>query len=131
MRPALATLLLVPLALVAAACGGAGDETTDTRLEDVPPLAPAGRVGEVVTLELEENPTTGYRWVPTTVPAALRYLGRDYVPDEPQVEGSGGTARFRFRALAAGATAVEFTSRGPDGPDDPPRRASVSVVIAP
>ena len=48
--------------------------------------------GNLVTVRLAENPTTGFPWNLTMTPG-LRIVKDEYIPDDPSVklEGSGGT----------------------------------------
>ncbi|MCI4363035.1 MAG: protease inhibitor I42 family protein [Thermoplasmata archaeon] len=59
------------------------------------------RAGEGFLLELDANPTTGYRWEAEFDPALLCLLSEEYVRgvDRP---GAGGVQRFRFQAVGQG-----------------------------
>ncbi|MCI4337787.1 MAG: protease inhibitor I42 family protein [Thermoplasmata archaeon] len=68
------------------------------------------RRGERVVLDLDSNPTTGYRWEAEFDPALLRLAEHRYVPgaDRP---GAGGRQHFEFEGLAVGAGALRFFYR--------------------
>jgi inhibitor of cysteine peptidase len=68
------------------------------------------RVGENLTVVLNENPTTGYRWhadIDTTTLQQTddRYLG----PTEPR--GAGGTRRLTFRVLHPDSVHLRLVKR--------------------
>lgn len=57
------------------------------------------KVGESFDIKLTENPTTGYIWALTRLPENFYLLSDRYVPDQPQLIGSGGTHFFTFVAV--------------------------------
>lgn len=58
------------------------------------------KVGQPVTLRLEENPTTGYRWSLSAEPAsAVEMLDSPYTPGGT-APGAGGMREFHLRTLA-------------------------------
>jgi predicted secreted protein len=88
--------------------------------------------GGLVTVKLAWSPGTGYDWTLTRNEAALlRQEGE--ATSEPAREpkpGAPGTRIFRFRALKAGSTALEFQSRRSFEKEAPPQDTfRVQVVI--
>ncbi|MSM40752.1 MAG: hypothetical protein GJT30_14140 [Geobacter sp.] len=88
-------------------------------------------VGEVVSITLGGNPTTGYAWELTEVDRAV--LAPDpepaYVADSA-LSGAGGKYTFRFSARAAGSTAVQLVYRRPWEKGLPPlERFDLQVVV--
>jgi inhibitor of cysteine peptidase len=67
------------------------------------------KTGEVVTLGLSENPTTGYRWSMTQLDANLLDLYGDSYQSESPYAGGAGTHTYEFRALASGTTEVALS----------------------
>ena len=59
--------------------------------------------GSVITVRLQENPTTGYQWNLTTTPG-LRVISDNYVPSDTtgKLVGSGGTRIWEISATAKG-----------------------------
>ena len=59
--------------------------------------------GSVITVRLQENPTTGYQWNLTTTPG-LRVISDNYVPSDTtgKLSGSGGTRVWEISATAKG-----------------------------
>ncbi len=107
---------LLPAVLMAAGCGaetvyGAGDTSI------------SAKAGETFTIELEENPTTGYQWSVTVSDETVVALDKDeYVPDDTtgDIAGSGGTRVLTFKAVKAGDATIDMVNErnwepGPDG----------------
>ena len=60
-------------------------------------------VGDRLTIELAENPTTGYRWrTPAPLGAALVLDSDEFVPASGSAIGGGGFRRFVFAVKSAG-----------------------------
>jgi inhibitor of cysteine peptidase len=65
-----------------------------------------------ITIELNENPTTGYRWTTSSIDEAfLMPAGDDFVPPDQKSPGAGGLRRFFFRAKSAGSTALTLINK--------------------
>ena len=70
------------------------------------------RSGERITIELKENPTTGYRWMITSIDEAfLVREGDAFVPPDQKTPGAGGLRRFFFRAKSAGSTVLTLINK--------------------
>jgi inhibitor of cysteine peptidase len=68
--------------------------------------------GAKITIELKENPTTGYRWMITGIDEAfLMPEGDAFVPPDQKGPGAGGLRRFFFRAKNAGSTVLTLISK--------------------
>ncbi|WP_051872394.1 protease inhibitor I42 family protein [Streptomyces sclerotialus] len=68
--------------------------------------------GERFSIELDDNPGTGFRWSiesPAPDPRVLKPAGSHYEAREPVVAGSGGTRYLEFQAVRAGR--AELTLR--------------------
>lgn len=61
-------------------------------------------------LELESNPTTGYRWEPEYDPDLLRLAAHRYEPGAER-PGAGGRQRFEFEGLKLGRGTLRFHYR--------------------
>ena len=70
-------------------------------------------VGRTFVIVLPENPTTGYTWFWQVSDDAQKRLleltNKEFVAKEPSMIGSGGTARFTFKAMHPGTTPVVLT----------------------
>ena len=65
-----------------------------------------------ITIQLNENPTTGYRWIISSIDQALLMPEGDvFVPPDQKIPGAGGLRRFFFRAKSAGSTALTLINK--------------------
>jgi len=68
--------------------------------------------GAKITIELKENPTTGYRWtIGGMDDALLAAEGDEFLPPGQKSPGAGGQRRFFFRAKAEGSTALSLVNK--------------------
>ena len=68
--------------------------------------------GAKITIELKENPTTGYRWTISSIDEVLlEPEGDEFLPPDQATPGAGGQHRFFFRAKGAGSTALTLISK--------------------
>lgn len=68
------------------------------------------RLGGLLEVDLEETPTTGYRWALTDT-GPLEPLGDDFELAEGAAIGGGGRRRFRFAATKLGNGRLELELR--------------------
>lgn len=88
-------------------------------------------VGDELEVDLEENPSTGYRWTISEVVDGLGLLGDDYDPAENFMVGTGGTRRFLFRAETEGRQEQHLAlSRAWLTDAEPLRTATLVVYVA-
>lgn len=68
----------------------------------------SGRVGDVLSVRLGENASTGYRWsLDKLSPSRLELI--EGAADYPKEQiGSGGEAIFRFRVIGPGASTLSL-----------------------
>ena len=65
-----------------------------------------------IAVELNENPTTGYRWMISSIDEAfLVPAGDDFVPPDQKSPGAGGLRSFFFHAKSAGSTALTLINK--------------------
>ena len=68
--------------------------------------------GAKITIELQENPTTGYRWTISSIDEVLlEREGDEFLPPDQATPGAGGQHRFFFRAKGASSTALILISK--------------------
>ena len=80
------------------------DEADDGSLKAI-------KIGDIVIVQLRGNPSGGYLWemADTLKEDVLEPLGEgEFIPDDPNVCGSSGVWKFRFRAVASGTTTLDF-----------------------
>ena len=72
-------------------------------------------LGDTFTLTLRGNPTTGYSWDATEIPAEITLTEKHYEQDktDPMMVGVGGTFHFRFKAVKKADANIHFEYRRP------------------
>ena len=88
----------------------------------------AARVGDQVSVALNENPSTGYRWQADVDEAALRPLD-DAFEAASGATGAGGTRRLTFEVLAAGATDLRLRKLRSWKPDEVVEEFAVTLDV--
>jgi inhibitor of cysteine peptidase len=106
---------LVVAATLFGACGG--DEPVAFTVQDSGKAVTVER-GELVTLRLDSNQTTGFRWnlVTEPDPSVLTLVSSGYEEPEDGLVGQGGTEVWRFEAEASGSTSFELAYFRPFDP---------------
>ena len=86
----------------------------------------------VVTVSLEENPTTGYAWQYAIADeAVVQNCGDTYASDAPAgVVGAGGVRALSFLGLKEGTTTVTFTYLRAWETNPPIRTVVVEITVA-
>jgi len=70
------------------------------------------RRGAKITIELNENPTTGYRWTISSIDEVFLVPEDDaFLPPDQKGPGAGGLRKFFFRAKGAGSTALTLINK--------------------
>ncbi len=68
--------------------------------------------GAKITIELEENPSTGYRWMISSIDKSfLVPEGDAFLTGDPMSPGAGGLRRFFFRAKSSGCTELNLINK--------------------
>jgi inhibitor of cysteine peptidase len=68
----------------------------------------AAAVGDRVRVQLDENPTTGYRWQPLAQSSVLDLVSDEFVPAGDGGIGAGGTRTLEYEAIAAGRGSLKL-----------------------
>ena len=69
----------------------------------------SANLGDSLTVELPENPTTGFRWAPTELDESIIARGTDeLILGSKTVVGVGGIRVFRFRVKGLGRARLQF-----------------------
>jgi inhibitor of cysteine peptidase len=86
--------------------------------------------GDVISVRLEEIPTTGYRWALVEVDNRILDLrSSDYVITPNVGIGGGGTRTFAFVAQSPGTTRVRFQLRQEWAPENPEKDFEMTVNV--
>jgi inhibitor of cysteine peptidase len=69
------------------------------------------KIGREFSVQLESNPTTGYKWEITEPidKKLLLFVKSEYTLQKPQLTGSGGIETWVFKALKRGHTTIKFS----------------------
>lgn len=88
--------------------------------------------GNTVTLMLDGNPTTGYRWTASYNEEMVALVGKDYQTDtrSGNLVGQGGHDYWRFKALKAGTTEIKMTYARPWESVQPLKTFTLKVVVS-
>jgi inhibitor of cysteine peptidase len=63
----------------------------------------SARVGDIVTIKLDEIPTSGYQWeIDESGDGVLELRHDEYVPSSEGAVGGGGLREFRFEVVQPG-----------------------------
>ena len=88
--------------------------------------------GQVVTVTLESNPTTGYSWQVMEIDNTV--LVQEGDPEYKQASGTsglvgaGGTETFRFKAVGTGETTLSLGYARPWESDPPIQTFTIQVI---
>ena len=87
--------------------------------------------GDVITLTLASNPTTGYSWQVMEINnIILTQVGdAEYKSDGRNILGAGGMETFRFEAVGAGETMLELGYMRPWESVQPLETYSIQVIV--
>lgn len=123
---------VLALAIMLAACGGGDDRDSGVRVEDedagsIVRLSP----GDVLVVELDGNPSTGYDWHVRNVDSnVLRQEGENDFEPERDAPGSPGIVTLRFVAVRSGSTTLDLAYYRSFEPDaDPLRTFQIFVEV--
>lgn len=88
-------------------------------------------VGEELTISLEANPTTGYRWaIDGTLPGQLEQVGEAVYTAGSTAIGAGGTEVWTFKGKSAGTATLTLKYWRSFEPDvDPIEIFTVDVTV--
>ncbi len=128
MRTAIVMSFFLILALFSG-CGTKGTSLTDADNGKQITV----KSGDLVTLTLVSNPTTGYSWQVMEIDSVI--LIQDGEPEYKQSPGSeglvgaGGTETFRFKAVGSGKTTLNLGYMRPWESVQPTETFKVQVVV--
>ena len=123
-------LILVSSTTMASPPGGAGPSEIQVTERDN--ARAINLKGEVLVLNLESNPSTGYGWqVQGLNPGILRQLdASEWLPSAPDKLGAPGTQVLRFAAVGKGRTTLELVYARAWETAAPAKTFSLEVSVA-
>lgn len=91
------------------------------------------RSGDEIGVQLDENPTTGYRWTAVgELTGALRLTRTEFLPVHAAGVGAGGRREFVFHASEPGRMTLDLVLCRPwEGISSPLARFAVIVEVLP
>ena len=131
-RRTLPALLLI--AVLIAACGGqggGGGGTIELTAADSGSTVKAA-VGDVVSIALDSNASTGFRWnlVKKPNPSVLQLVSSHYVGPDTGVPGQGGQEVWTFQATGLGTTSLRLAYFRPFEPANVEGTFSLTVDVS-
>ena len=86
-------------------------------------------IGQMLTVTLPGNITTGFNWYLAQLPDFLERIGEEeYVPAQSQMVGAGGISIWKFEAVASGTDTLCFVYKRPWETDVLPARTVDYIV---
>ena len=87
--------------------------------------------GEVFTIVIESNPSTGYHWeiVGMLNENVVLFNSREYTASEPVMPGSGGVEVWTFSAVSAGETQITLGNYPPGVGGEPDQTVVFEVIV--
>ena len=77
------------------------------------------KVGELITIKLPENPTTGFNWEIKEINKKILELAEaEFEAGEGEQIGGGGTKIFKFKPKSPGSTIIKLILKRISDPDD-------------
>ena len=108
---------LLALSLIVASCGDDANGVVALDATDSG-TAVTVSVGDVVTIQLDSNPSTGYSWgVPTDL-GILALTDERWIEDSDLV-GAPGVTELEFEVIASGSWTLDLEYRRPWVTDEP------------
>jgi inhibitor of cysteine peptidase len=108
---------IVLVSVLLAACASSSPEIRLTEKDKKIGL----KTGQVFTIALEGNPTTGYTWEPLGMDEKLlARLGDAVFQPESNAVGAGGVISLRFKAVSPGSATLTLVYQRPWEKGQPP-----------
>lgn len=118
---------LLALSLLLVSCG---DDTGTIVLDaDDSGSTVQATVGDIVIIELESNPSTGYSWLIPDDLGILELLDERWIGDS-DLTGSPGTAHLEFEVKATGTWTLDLEYRRPWEDGVPADRTFMVTVVS-
>ena len=79
-------------------------------------------LGDIISVRLKSNMTTGYRWNTKDLPSALQQVDSKAEPRKGGRVGEAGLQTFTFKAIAPGESTLQLNYIRPFEKDTPPAK---------
>ena len=90
------------------------------------------RMGQLLRLKLDSNPTTGYSWDIASMAdsGVVRQFGKMHYVRVGEMMGSGGYQLYRIKPLKQGTATIRFEYKRPWEKDtEPAKKHTVRIVV--
>ena len=134
-----ASLVIVISLALAVLCAGCAAPTTPSPSPSVASTTSATALGASITvtqgqnftIQLQSNPSTGYRWQPTYDNSTVTLVNQAFASGisnaTTAIVGAGGTDLFTFQGIKQGTSVITFNNVSPA--NETMNSASYTVVI--
>ncbi|MRR30925.1 hypothetical protein EG834_11510 [bacterium] len=124
-----------PLSIIAVILTGCGGKPVQPAVDQLiltdPEKSLEVTAGDEFRIIIGSNPTTGYHWELIGNPddTLFRFVSKYYQPDEPVLDGSGGSDIWTFKALAAGEAKIVLGNYPPGQGEPAIQEVTFTVII--
>jgi len=124
MKPYLIGLLILTAAM-------AYSQDTNKTEEYLNPGAPIKvKAGQIFTIRMESNPTTGYSWqLSEDLNNIIVLVTNAFIPPDSKLCGAGGHELWTFKAIGEGQTNILMKYVRPWEKDQPARKNVFTVIV--
>ena len=132
MKPYLIGLPILVLALTMAMANSQGTTNMSEKTEDyLNPGEPIMvKAGQIFTIRMESNPTTGYGWqLSKTLDNKISLVTNAYIPPDSKLCGAGGHEVWTFKAVGEGQMEISMNYVRPWEKDQPARTNVFTVIV--
>jgi inhibitor of cysteine peptidase len=89
------------------------------------------KTGQIFTLLLDSNATTGYQWQLAEKPDEnfVKLVGSEYLAPEVSIPGRGGQEKWTFKAQTVGSTTLNFKYVRPWESNNPAKTVKYTLTV--
>ena len=128
MKPYFIGLLILTVAM---ANSQGTTNMTDKTEEYLNPGEPINvKTGQIFTIRMESNPTTGYGWqLSNTLDKKIILVTNVFIPPDGKLMGAGGHEVWTFKAIGEGQMEISMNYVRPWEKDQPARTNVFTVIV--
>ncbi len=128
MKPYLIGLLILAMATVNSQGTTNMSEKTEEYLNPSEPIKV--KAGQIFTIRMESNPTTGYSWqLSKTLDDQIILVTNAFIPPDSKLMGTGGHEVWTFEAIGEGQVEISMKYVRPWEKDQPIRTNVFTVIV--
>jgi len=125
-------LIFLLMMVLLSACKASPTPQADNLVISDPAKSLDAAVGTEFKLVVSSNPSTGYHWelADDLDESIVKFISKDYQPNDTKTPGSGGRDVWVFQALTAGEAQITLLYYPPsNGPVDPQQEVTFTVTV--